>query len=283
VSTHVLVQTVGVAAGQPATHEYVPESPPALEHVGLPASHALPQLPQLAAFVKSTQPPSHALVPPVHVNAHPPSEQAGTAWAIPVHAWPQAPQLLGSVALSTHTFAHWVTALAGQVATHAWLPLTGAHTGAAPLHALPHAPQWFELAGSTHPPSHAMDPNEQPVAASSVASPPSSELGAVTSLASTAGGSSGDVLASQLPVHITDTYEFSPLMMPHAPRAPTIAAAPTIPPSQRTPVMLRETQWGRKRLAQGRCRSCSHSKSRNAKSSIFASSPSAVASSGAWS
>jgi hypothetical protein len=61
VSTHVLPQSVGIVAGQPATHEYVPESPPALEQVGLPASHALPQLPQLAAFVKSTQAAPHWL------------------------------------------------------------------------------------------------------------------------------------------------------------------------------------------------------------------------------
>jgi hypothetical protein len=61
VSTHAVPQRAGVAAGHPETHAYIPESPPALEQVGALASHALPQPPQLAAFVKSTHDPSHTL------------------------------------------------------------------------------------------------------------------------------------------------------------------------------------------------------------------------------
>ena len=217
--------------------------------MGFPASQVFPQPPQLAAFVKSTQPPSHRLYPPLQLNAQAPPRHAGIACATAVvHERPQAPQFLGSVPLSTHIVPHWVAAFAGQLATHPWPPSAGAHTGVEPLQTLPHAPQDVELAGSTQPPSQAMVPNEQPLSGSSDASTPTSDVRPVSAPPSVAGGcSSPAMLASQSPAQVTDRYEFSPLMIPQAPSTPTIAAAPTIPPSQRTSVMLRETHWGRKR------------------------------------
>jgi hypothetical protein len=236
VSTQVLPHRVGVAAGQPAIHAYVPESPPALEQVGLPASHVLPQRPQLSAFVKSTHAPLHWLYPPLHANVHPASAHAGCAWAmLVVQAWPHAPQWFGSVVSSTHVPPHCVAALGGQLETHAWPAPTGAQTGIAPPHALPHAPQLDDVAGSTQPPWHARDPNEQPPWVPSAAFPPPSPGVVSARLTPSADvGPSSELPASQLPLQVTDTYELSPLRRPHAATAPPIAAAPTRPASQRT-------------------------------------------------
>ena len=58
VSTHVPLQSVGVAAGHPDAHAYVP---PEAAHTGVPPLHPRPQAPQLVALVSWTQAPLHSV------------------------------------------------------------------------------------------------------------------------------------------------------------------------------------------------------------------------------
>jgi hypothetical protein len=54
VSTHVSLHSVGVAAGHPDAHAYVP---PDAAHTGVPPLHLWPHAPQLVALVSWTHAP----------------------------------------------------------------------------------------------------------------------------------------------------------------------------------------------------------------------------------
>jgi hypothetical protein len=65
-----------------------------------PATHLLPQPPQLLGSLRgSTQVSPHLICPTGHSSSHVPFWQAFPA----AHTWLQAPQLFGSVCVSTHT------------------------------------------------------------------------------------------------------------------------------------------------------------------------------------
>jgi hypothetical protein len=82
----------------------------------------------------------HAQEPPLHVVP-------------PLHAFPQVPQLLSSFWRSAQEPEHSVGAEAGHPLTQPVPPSTGAHTGVAPLHDAPHAPQLPWVERSTSQPS----------------------------------------------------------------------------------------------------------------------------------
>ncbi len=74
VSTHV-VQSVGVAAGQPDTHVE-------LTHAGVPPLHAVPHAPQLfLSDVRSTHAPLQGVYPALHVKPQVPPLHDGVALA----------------------------------------------------------------------------------------------------------------------------------------------------------------------------------------------------------
>jgi hypothetical protein len=89
-----------------------------------------------------TQPPLHSVVPGLQVHV------AAMQVAPAVHAFPHAPQLAGSVWVSTHAELQLVS-VPGQAAVQS--PLL--HTWLAP-HAMPHAPQFlgsFNVAAQVPP------------------------------------------------------------------------------------------------------------------------------------
>jgi hypothetical protein len=94
VSTQLPLQLVGAADGHPDTHEYAPAAP---AHTPVLPLHILPQLPQLAEVVSSTQAPLQSEYPALHSKEHIPAVQVGAAFGVTVHALPQAPQFAGRV------------------------------------------------------------------------------------------------------------------------------------------------------------------------------------------
>jgi hypothetical protein len=154
VSTHVPLQSVGVAAGQPDTHvEFL--------HSGVLPPHACadPHPPQLLlSSVKLTQAPLQSVYPLLHVKVHALLTHLAVALATPVeHAFPQVPQSLALLVASTHVPPQSVGVAAGQPETQ----VDPEHTGAAPLHACPE-PQPPQLLGSfvqlTHAPLQSVYP-----------------------------------------------------------------------------------------------------------------------------
>ena len=87
VSTQLLLQRVGIAAGQLAT-QFEPE------HTGVPPLQACPQVPQLLpSFVVLTQAPPHRLYPGSQVKLHTLATHVARALAtFVVHASLQEPQ-----------------------------------------------------------------------------------------------------------------------------------------------------------------------------------------------
>jgi len=108
VSTHVEPQSVGVPAGHPETHPYVP---PVAEHTGVPPVHAVLQPPHVAACERSVSQPSagwplQSAHPGAHAeaaNAHAPAphDVAPLTCGRPLQLVPQAPQLPVSLCSST--------------------------------------------------------------------------------------------------------------------------------------------------------------------------------------
>ena len=108
VLTHVVPHSVGVAAGQPETHEYVLPLP---EHTGVPPMHAVVQLPQVPTFEMSVSQPSAAfplqfIHPAAHAEAakeHAPAPHVAVPLTCgrPLQLVPHPPQLLGSLCSST--------------------------------------------------------------------------------------------------------------------------------------------------------------------------------------
>jgi len=116
VSTHVPLQSVGVAAGQPETHAE-------LSHTGVPPLHAwpAPQPPQSAlSLEKSTHAPLQSVYPLLQVTAHALATHAAVPWVTPVeHPWPHVPQLPTSLVVSTHVPLQRVGVLPGHPDAHA--------------------------------------------------------------------------------------------------------------------------------------------------------------------
>ena len=108
VLTHVPPQSVGVPAGHPETHAYVPPEP---EHTGVAPAQAVLQFPHVAACEMSVSQPSDGLPlqsiqPGAHDDGpmtHAPAEHdtAPLTCGRPVQLLPHAPQLLVSVCSST--------------------------------------------------------------------------------------------------------------------------------------------------------------------------------------
>lgn len=101
VSAQPLVQSVGVALGQPDTQAEPLQT-------GVPPVQAWPQVPQLAAlFARSTHAPLHRAKPALQVNPQVPPLHEGAAFAtFVVHAWPQRPQFATSAFVSVHVPLH---------------------------------------------------------------------------------------------------------------------------------------------------------------------------------
>jgi hypothetical protein len=103
---------------------------------GVPAAHAMSQVPQLAVLVmRSTHVPSHAVWPLGHAAVHAPLTQDCPG----LHAAPQAPQSFGFVMVSAHStppFAShgWKGQLAEQAPLTQYWPLG---------QALPQLPQFW--------------------------------------------------------------------------------------------------------------------------------------------
>jgi hypothetical protein len=199
-STQLLPQRVGMEDGQ-----FEPQADP--EHTGVPPVHAWPHVPQLApSLIVLAQAPAQSVYPALLVKLHALAMQAGRAFAMLVEqALPHPAQLFGSAVVSTQVFLHWVAALVGQLEAQTCAVRSGAHTGFPAPHTLPHAPQLETLAGSTQPPSHAIDPGTQlPCASFAASSPPSPCEVSVPVPASIDPWPSSDALASQSPEQWTD-------------------------------------------------------------------------------
>ena len=145
-STQVPLHAEGAVAGQPLTHVE-------FEHTGVEPVQALPQLPQFAVLFRSVHVPLQRFVPVAQTVVQAPATQAGwVLGTLVVQTLPHVRQLFGSLTVSTQAPEQVVAALEGQVATHAWVPLSGAHTGVVPLHTVPQVPQLDALVVSPHPP-----------------------------------------------------------------------------------------------------------------------------------
>jgi hypothetical protein len=148
-STQVLPQRVGAASGQPEAHPYVPPEP---AQTGAAPLHALPQLPQLSALVSWTQAPPQSVYPVTQANPHSPLAHAGWALATVVEqTLPQVSQSFTLLVASTQVPPQSVDAVGGQLAAQAYeTPSALAHTGVAPVHALPQLPQSVAVVNGTH-------------------------------------------------------------------------------------------------------------------------------------
>jgi hypothetical protein len=158
VSVQVPLHSVGVAAGQPETHEE-------FEHTGVPPLHANadPQPPQLLLFVCSlTHAPLHRVNPLSHAKPHALLTHVAAALATLVEqALPQLLQLLTSLVVSTQLPLHVVGAADGQPETHEYAVPDPTHTGALPVHALPHFPQLAAVVSCTQAPLQGVYPVSQ--------------------------------------------------------------------------------------------------------------------------
>jgi hypothetical protein len=145
--------------------------------------------------------------------------------------------LFGSLVVSTHVPLQFVGALDGHADTHEYSPLTAAHRGVPPLHALPQPPQLDKVVPSTQTPLHASmllaqtsPPSPPPVAGP--ASPPS--LAPPSVVESAPGPPSEEATPASLPRLSGETYPFNPEITAHAPSVPTSAAPPPNPKNRRT-------------------------------------------------
>jgi hypothetical protein len=112
VSTHTLLQTVGLFAGH---------GPQAPETHASPRAHWWPQEPQLFGSVDTfTHLPEQIMEPELQTELHFPPAQIAVAFAGAGQTLPQAPQLLTLLVRSTQLPPHLVV-LAGQVCAAAQL------------------------------------------------------------------------------------------------------------------------------------------------------------------
>src|SRR5450432_959816 len=91
-------------------------------------------------------------VPPVHVAC---------PFAGATHAFPHAPQLLGSLVTSAHVLPHSLAAVGGQVATQPSLPFVAVHLSFDPVQALPQVPQFAATVRSVSQPFSGL-PSQSP-------------------------------------------------------------------------------------------------------------------------
>jgi hypothetical protein len=119
VSTHEPLQMTWLPV-QPEAHVYICPSPDGVVQTGVPPSQLTPQAPQLSPVVSETQAPLQSVYPALHAKEQSPAEHAGAALArVVVHAVPHAPQLFGSLVVSTQLPLQTVEVLSGQVAMQA--------------------------------------------------------------------------------------------------------------------------------------------------------------------
>jgi len=130
-SLSVSVQPFAHAAWLPGHTHFPPEH-------GWPPPQAAPQAPQFCASDSvEAQLAPHAVVPPGQ-----PHDDDRHTWVAP-HVAVQAPQWRGSAAVSTQPSPHVV-----KGAVHAPTQTPDWHSGVAPPHAWPHAPQFWASAPS---------------------------------------------------------------------------------------------------------------------------------------
>jgi hypothetical protein len=130
VSTHVPPQSVGVDVGQPEMHVLVPPSP--APQTGVDPLQATPHAPQLDVLFSCTHAPLHSVYPALHVIVQDLLTQAGWPLVTLGHTFPQDPQLVGLLVISTHEPLHRVGAVDGQPLTHEYELFEPAHTGVLP-------------------------------------------------------------------------------------------------------------------------------------------------------
>jgi hypothetical protein len=145
--THVLPQSVGVAAGQPDTQVEPLQT-------GVPPVQASPQVLQLLlSLAVSTHAPLQSVYPALQASVHTLLRQTACALATLVEqTFPHDPQSAASLVVSTQEPAHRVGADARQPDVHEYVPPDAEHTGVAPVQALPHDPQFCAVVRGTHAP-----------------------------------------------------------------------------------------------------------------------------------
>ena len=174
----------------------------------------------------------------LQAKPHEPWTHAPWALATPFrHAAPHVMQLFGSLVVSTHVPLQFAGALDGHADTHEYSPLTAAHRGAPPLHALPQPPQLDKVVPSTQKSLHASMPLAQtsppsPPPVAGPESPPS--LAPLSVVAYAPGLPSESATPASLPRLSGETYPFNPEIAAHAPSAPTSAVPPPNPKNRRT-------------------------------------------------
>jgi hypothetical protein len=230
VSTHVPLQSVGVAAGHPDAHAYVP---PEAAHTGVPPLHPWPQAPQLVALVSWTHAPLQAAYPASHANVHALLTHTGTALATAVvHAWPHVLQLFASLVGSTQLPLQAMGAAGGHPETHEYEPAAPAHTGVPAGHVLPQLPQLAAVVYWTQAPEQRLKPSAhtkpQVLAEHEAAALPTVVVHAWPQPAQFAALA---VMSTQPPSH-----EVSPVAHPPSPPLstsswPTTSGLPPLPPS----------------------------------------------------
>jgi hypothetical protein len=120
VSTHVPPQSVGVDDGQPEMHVLEPASP--APQTGVCPEQASPHAPQLDVVFSCTHAPLQRVYPVLHVMVQALLTHAGWPLATLGHTFPQDPQLVGLLVMSTHEPLHSVDAVDGQPVIHEYVP-----------------------------------------------------------------------------------------------------------------------------------------------------------------
>jgi len=211
-STHELLQSV-----RPVTAVLHPAAHLPMAQTAIVLTQFVPQAPQFFGFSERlTQTPLHSVVPAA--QPHAPWRQSFVA----AHVVPHAPQLLGSLCLSTHDLPHVESALPASPTGHASTQRPRLHTGVVPLQMVPHAPQ---LLGSDRRFAHA--PLAHFTSVSRQTAGPASASGVPVSTPESFGCGVTSGLPVSLPPASSGIVVSSPLSSP--PQAGSAMAAPTQP------------------------------------------------------
>jgi hypothetical protein len=150
VSQPLLSGAVALQSPQPDAHPPYVQVGVEPEQVVVPVacveSQVTPHAPQLVVVVSLTQVPPQRICPVGHLHA--------PAWHVdpPVHAFPQAPQLLSSFCSLTQAPLHAVKPVL-HANVHARLTHAGVAFATLVVHTLPHAPHWSTVLTCVSQPS----------------------------------------------------------------------------------------------------------------------------------